>query len=221
MLWEEIAEWSGDSWNLYRRFGISGWWWGWGRIEGCKVLSHRAAGLLSIGSLPPSLSIVLLPCSVDVVEQRHGERHAQQLWRRAEKDMVNVCVRVCVHIHFGCACVWSFWCWRLRLQYVWMQFKSRGDARAHFFVRFSDGLKKSEFWNLCDGEKKNVKACNSIKSIKQIEMPLNQSVRLSLWSFHYPWYFHIKRSQRADPKTIIWQRWDGRKTAKYCMVHSL
>lgn len=51
-------------------------------------------------------------------------------------------------------------------------------------------------------------------------MPLNQSSQLCLWSFHYPWYFHIKHSRKADPKTIIWQSCDGRETEKYWMLHS-
>lgn len=40
-------------------------------------------------------------------------------------------------------------------------------------------------------------------------MPLNQSSQLSLWSFHYPWYFYIKHCHKADPKTIIWRSLDG------------
>lgn len=48
---------------------------------------HRA-------SPPARLSIVFLPRSVDVVEERHGERHAQELWRRAERT-VNESVLIC------------------------------------------------------------------------------------------------------------------------------
>lgn len=33
---------------------------------------------------PPRLSVVLLPRSVDVVEQRHGKRHTQKLQRKRE-----------------------------------------------------------------------------------------------------------------------------------------
>lgn len=55
----------------------------------------------------PRLSVVLLPRSVDVVEQCHGERHAQQLQREPEGDgEMCVCMyvwyTVCVHV---CLCV--------------------------------------------------------------------------------------------------------------------
>lgn len=51
-------------------------------------------------------------------------------------------------------------------------------------------------------------------------MPLNQSSQLCLWSFHYRWYFHIKHSRKADPKTIIWQSCDDRETenTECCIV---
>lgn len=52
-----------------------------------RVLSHQArVGLLFVGFLVPRLSVVLLPRSVDVVEQCHGERHAQELQRKREGD---------------------------------------------------------------------------------------------------------------------------------------
>lgn len=39
-------------------------------------------GLLSIGYFLPKLSVILLSRSVDLVEECHGERHAQELWRK-------------------------------------------------------------------------------------------------------------------------------------------
>lgn len=131
-----------------------------------RVLSHQAVGLLSIGCLPPRLSVVLLPCSVDVVEQRHGERHAQELWRRrgeADSEFVSPCI--CVFMRDICV---SFWCWRLQLQPGFlMHCKSCGEAQAHFrsLPFSSDGLQtralESLWW-----EKSVQPACTSIKSMK-------------------------------------------------------
>lgn len=56
-------------------------------------------GLLSAGCLTARLSVVLLPRSVDVVEQRHGERHAQELWSKPEvnSEFVSACT-ACVYV---------------------------------------------------------------------------------------------------------------------------
>lgn len=77
-----------------------------------RVLSHQAMGLLSIGRLPVRLSIILLPRSVDVVEERHGERHAQELWgkrRRRRRTSEFVYVQ-CVHTVHACVCVCVWLC---------------------------------------------------------------------------------------------------------------
>lgn len=60
-----------------------------GRVDGVgggpeSVLSRRAEGLLS-GPAPGS-GVVLLARSVDVVEQRDGEGHAQELRKEEEGD---------------------------------------------------------------------------------------------------------------------------------------
>lgn len=76
-----------------------------------RVLSHQAMGLLSTGRLPVRLSVILLPRSVDVVEERHGERHAQELWgkRRRRRRRTSEFVYVqCVHTVHACVCVCVF-----------------------------------------------------------------------------------------------------------------
>lgn len=52
---------------------------------GANHQSHVQSGsAASLRRSPPSarLGVVLLARSVDVVEERHGEGHAQQLWRK-------------------------------------------------------------------------------------------------------------------------------------------
>ena len=189
------------------------------------------------GDSPPlRLSVVLLPRSVDVVEERHGERHAQELWRQREGDskFVSGCIEY-THTHtyifiyfnvcFKCVPVRSFWCRCLGLYVFLMHNKSWDEARAHIsFCSLSlslspphNGLQTralESFVMVRKKEKRKCTACTSIKSMKWIEMPLNQSSQLSLWSFHYPWYFYIKHCHKADPKTIIWWSLDGGENRK-------
>lgn len=62
-----------------------------------RVSSHQAVGLLYIRRLRLRLSVVLLPRSVDVVEQCHGEGHSQELQKKGEEDCDLYGLSISVH----------------------------------------------------------------------------------------------------------------------------
>lgn len=126
-------------------------------------------GLLSIACLSPRLSIIFLPRSVDVVEQRHGERHAQELWRKREGDneFGSACI-VHAFMYDICVTVWSFWCpcpgllcvFRCAINPV----VKREDISVH---PFSQMAFKCELWNVCN-RKENVQCAQALSRWRKL-----------------------------------------------------
>lgn len=72
------------SWNLYRPGRRAGCFTQVVKWDGKHECWNQSLFPAGSGAPPPRLGVVLLPCSVDVMEERHGERHAQQLHRKQE-----------------------------------------------------------------------------------------------------------------------------------------